>query len=196
MELDESFRLGKTRVIRSGALDLLDGWLLLTKFQESIAVAHVSVLDGPGSYRVVDDPSGFPLLLILDKDRVLRCFHNVCRHRAYPLVSTRRKGRAALLSCHYHGWTYNLRGQLIKAPKFDGVEGFEQDQIGLYPVHAEVDTSSGLVLVNVSGRASGASDDTVTVDIGQPEKGQFHHWEVEGRFNWKVAGKLILAING
>jgi phenylpropionate dioxygenase-like ring-hydroxylating dioxygenase large terminal subunit len=147
-------------------------------------VAHVSSFDSPGSYLVINHPSGLPLLLVLGKDNVLRCFHNVCRHRAYPVVSTRREGRTPLLTCQYHGWTYDLKGQLIKAPKFEAVEGFERDRIGLYQVHTKVD-ANGFVLINLSEQAVAGE----SIDTQEVRKDRVHRWEAQGRFNWKLTGK-------
>ena len=47
--------------------------------------------------------------------RTLRGFHNVCRHRAGPLV-TDPAGRCANLVCQYHGWSYDCDGALLAAP--------------------------------------------------------------------------------
>lgn len=152
-----------------------------------MAVAHVSAFDSPGAYRVIDHPAGLPLLLILGRDYVLRCFHNVCRHRAYPVVSTRCEGRTALLSCGYHGWTYDLKGQLIKAPKFENIEGFDGDKIRLHQVYTRVD-ANGVVLVDLSRKA--AENDAPVIQ-GRCNQ-HVQRWEIGGKFNWKMAGKQAL----
>jgi phenylpropionate dioxygenase-like ring-hydroxylating dioxygenase large terminal subunit len=33
------------------------------------------------------DIAGFPIILIQGKDGSIQAFHNVCRHRAYPVVN-------------------------------------------------------------------------------------------------------------
>jgi nitrite reductase/ring-hydroxylating ferredoxin subunit len=33
------------------------------------------------------DIAGFPIILIQRKDGTIQAFHNVCRHRAYPIVN-------------------------------------------------------------------------------------------------------------
>jgi len=144
------------------------------------------MFESPGSYRVIDHPTGLPLLFVLGKDNVLRCFHNVCRHRAYPVASTRRIGKTPLLTCGYHGWTYNLEGKLIKAPKFEGVEGFHKDQNSLFQVSIKID-SDGLVFVDLS-KPVDLHDAMEAKWFGG---GQTVTWEVEGKFNWKVAGKNL-----
>lgn len=43
-------------------------------------ISHRSNFKKAGDYRSFE-PAGFPILIILGKDNVLRGFHNVCRHR-------------------------------------------------------------------------------------------------------------------
>jgi phenylpropionate dioxygenase-like ring-hydroxylating dioxygenase large terminal subunit len=45
----------------------------------------------------------------------LKAFHNVCAHRAAPLRSN-EKGDRSCLVCPYHGWVYNLDGELTGLP--------------------------------------------------------------------------------
>ena len=62
--------------------------------------------------------AGWPLMVVRGTDGVLRGFHNVCRHRAGPLVDD-GAGDAARTSCaSYHGWAYALDGRLRSARDF------------------------------------------------------------------------------
>ncbi|OCT45188.1 hypothetical protein CLCR_05999 [Cladophialophora carrionii] len=135
-----------------------------------------------GSYRVIEHAAGFPLILVLGKDHVLRCFHNVCRHRAYPVISSNKVGCRPNLGCKYHGWTYNLSGKLIQAPKFENAEGFRKDQNSLFEVKTEID-DDGIVTVDLSSESKG----NPVLDINKFSKGWTESWEVNGAFNWKVA---------
>ncbi|MFT5115401.1 MAG: phenylpropionate dioxygenase-like ring-hydroxylating dioxygenase large terminal subunit [Parasphingorhabdus sp.] len=60
---------------------------------------------------------GEPIMLVRVKARTIKALANVCRHRAMPLVEGR--GRCKRFTCSYHAWTYDLSGQLVRAP---GVE--------------------------------------------------------------------------
>src|SRR5262249_51906090 len=42
------------------------------------------------------------------------------------------------LRCRYHGWTYDLAGQLRGVPEFDGVAEFRREDNGLLPVNVGV----------------------------------------------------------
>ena len=83
----------------------------------------------PGQF-LTAEIAGMPLLVVRDQAGVLRAFFNVCRHRA-ALVMTEPCGHTTRLRCRYHGWTYDLAGQLRGTPEFDGVEDFHRDQNGL-----------------------------------------------------------------
>lgn len=165
-----------TKVNSSSQTDLL--------LQMPVAVAHASMFTTPGSYRVFEHPAGFPLFLVLDKDHVLRCFHNVCRHRAYPVVSTKPVGCTPILACRYHGWTYDLKGNLVKAPKFGDLKGFRKDENSLFKVHTKVDTN-GVISVDLNTEPS---PDAI-VDVKKLSQGCVETWESEGPFNWKVTGR-------
>jgi phenylpropionate dioxygenase-like ring-hydroxylating dioxygenase large terminal subunit len=91
--------------------------------------------------------AGFSFFLIRDQQGNLNGFHNVCRHRAYPVVR-KQCGKVSVLSCKYHGWSYGLKGNLAKAPRFDTVEGFDKSQHSLLPIHVHID-QNGFVWINL-----------------------------------------------
>ncbi|HWA60559.1 MAG TPA: aromatic ring-hydroxylating dioxygenase subunit alpha [Caulobacteraceae bacterium] len=99
----------------------------------------------PGDY-LADVFAGYPLLAIVGEDGVLRAFHNVCRHRAGPLVSDAKGRCEGALTCRYHGWRYALDGRLRSAVAFGSAEGFDPRDFGLFP--ARVETWRGFVFVN------------------------------------------------
>jgi choline monooxygenase len=86
----------------------------------------------PGQY-LTADIAGEPVLVVRDEHGTLRGFFNVCRHRA-ARVCTDECGTATKLRCHYHGWTYDLAGNLRGVPEFEGVERFNREANGLPPV--------------------------------------------------------------
>ena len=143
----------------------------------------------PGDY-ISQDIAGFRFFLILGKDNVVRGFHNVCRHRAFP-VAVKASGSSTILGCKYHGWCYDTKGQLVKAPQFDGLEGFDKDANGLYEIETKLD-EHGFLYINLSGSDEGNAIPSPTKS-GRPgridQNSQFlHSCEFKGRFNWKLAG--------
>ena len=68
---------------------------------------HTGELAEPGSF-VSTRAGDVPIVLVRDRDDVLRAFVNVCRHRGYLLCDG--SGRRETLQCPYHAWTYDLDG--------------------------------------------------------------------------------------
>ena len=97
-------------------------------------VGHTGQLQQPGDY-LTARVAGEPLLVVNDAGTILGYF-NVCRHRAGPLAEG--CGHAARITCRYHGWTYSLAGQLLRAPEMEGREGFDTAAIHLEPVALSV----------------------------------------------------------
>ena len=65
-----------------------------------------------------------------DSEGILRAFSNVCRHRAAKVCRV-SQGQSTRLRCQYHGWTYDLAGNLKTAPEFQGVSHFNCEQHSL-----------------------------------------------------------------
>jgi choline monooxygenase len=78
---------------------------------------------------------GQPLVVTRGQDGKLRGFYNVCLHRAGPVALG--QGNRKSLQCKYHGWTYNLHGQLTNAPEFEGVKNWDKGSVCLKSVLVE-----------------------------------------------------------
>ena len=107
---------------------------------------------GPGAYRT-DDYAGVPILLVRGRDRRLRAFLNVCRHRGAKVAKD--CGEARAFSCPYHAWSYDLTGKLIAIPDercFPGVRG-ERSSLTELPICEKY----GLVWVIPTPDADGAN---------------------------------------
>ncbi|KAJ9609878.1 hypothetical protein H2200_006207 [Cladophialophora chaetospira] len=108
-------------------------------------VCHRSRFSRPGDYHVFD-VAEISFFVVLGKDQKVRAFHNVCRHRAYTVVR-KSCGNSTRFSCKYHGWQYDDKGALIKAPKFDESRGFVPEDNGLFEAKL-ITTREGFVFVN------------------------------------------------
>ncbi len=117
------------------------------------AVGHVHQVASPGDYFTFD-LIGEPLLIVRGDDGILRCFYNVCRHRAGNPASG--CGNRKLFRCGYHGWTYRLDGALLVTPEFDGVENFDPVDFGL--VSVRIEEWFNLIFVNLDREASPLSE--------------------------------------
>jgi choline monooxygenase len=150
---------------------------------------HAAQVAEPGQY-VLADVAGTDVLVLVGPDGVRRAFHNVCLHRAGPLVWD-REGRCGNLVCRYHGWAYDLEGRLRSARDFGDVAGFDPTAFTLPP--ARVDTWRGLVFVNLDPDAApladwlgGLADRCADFPL---ETYEWHSRAVhEVRANWKTYG--------
>ena len=73
--------------------------------------AHIDELPEKGSFKQWDR-TGAPIFLVRGHDDVVRAFYNTCQHRGGPLVKA-ECGKVRSLVCGYHGWAYDLTGDLI-----------------------------------------------------------------------------------
>ena len=67
---------------------------------------------------------GIPLILIRDKNMVVRVFHNVCSHRGFKLLDNACTLKN-VIRCPYHSWAYNFNGQLVATPHIGGLNNHE-----------------------------------------------------------------------
>ncbi len=89
------------------------------------------------------------LFIVRQKDGSLRCFYNVCQHRAHPLVQG--SGRVRVLVCPYHAWSYGLDGHLRGARGTKDQPGFDRSGICLSEVRLE--RFCGFLFVNLDPEA-------------------------------------------
>jgi choline monooxygenase len=54
-----------------------------------------------------------PIIVSRQEDNTLKGFYNVCQHRGGPLVY--ENCSLSKLQCKYHGWVYDLNGNLKSA---------------------------------------------------------------------------------
>ena len=111
--------------------------------------ARLDQLRNPGDY-VTATVAAEPIVVVRGSDGQLRAFFNVCRHHAMTVMNA-PCGHTPHLRCPYHGWTYNLEGQLRGMTEFEGVANFERSQNGLVPVRLE--TWENFVFVNLDSQA-------------------------------------------
>src|SRR5262249_10935648 len=84
--------------------------------------ARAEELAEPGSY-VAGRAGHIPVVVVRRRDGDLRAFVNVCRHRGHLVAEG--SGRRESLQCPYHAWTYDLDGQLRRAPRSDREPDFD-----------------------------------------------------------------------
>lgn len=83
-------------------------------------VGYASELPEPGAY-CTKTVMGRAIVLTRLSDGSVKAFDNVCLHRQSQIASG--CGTARRFACPYHGWTYDLDGNLVGVP---GKEGFPE----------------------------------------------------------------------
>ena len=149
-------------------------------------VGAAAQLAEPRSFLAVE-LVGHPLVVVRDDDGRLRGFHNVCRHRAGPLVED-GCGTCSRFVCRYHGWAYALDGTLTNARDF-GDDTLDRDDFGLLPV--TVATWRGLLFVHLGADPvpldvwlGGFAEQTAGFPMEELRFGHELHHDL--RANWKT----------
>ncbi|OJJ97404.1 hypothetical protein ASPACDRAFT_53638 [Aspergillus aculeatus ATCC 16872] len=83
--------------------------------------------------------AGFDFIVTRDRQSNFNAFHNICRHRAYPVIEKEGSRNSKILSYRYHGWSYGLNGKLAKATGFKDIESVDKEQNSLFRIHLKVD---------------------------------------------------------
>ena len=124
-----------------------------------------------GSFVVVD-VVGESVILVRDRDGVLRAFLNACRHRGARLCDGAGPvGRTIV--CPYHAWSYRLDGALAGTPNVADDELIDRASLGLMGV--ALDVWDGFVWVTL------AEDPPLLRD-------QLARWSSDDPFQWERYG--------
>jgi phenylpropionate dioxygenase-like ring-hydroxylating dioxygenase large terminal subunit len=77
------------------------------------------------------------VIVTRDKQGKIHTLLNRCRHRA-ATICEKRKGKASVFVCPYHGWSYDVDGGLRKVPHIAGYgDGLDQSELGLVSLRTE-----------------------------------------------------------
>jgi len=115
--------------------------------------SHIDRIPEPSGALAVT-VAGWPLLLVRTPAGDITGFHNVCRHRAAPLVWDGQAERCSQLRCKYHGWRYTLDGALSRTPAFG--EDLPAEDWGLHPI--TVQCWRGLIFVRIQTQESSCTE--------------------------------------
>ncbi|WP_231568634.1 aromatic ring-hydroxylating oxygenase subunit alpha [Rhodococcus sp. MEB064] len=80
-------------------------------------LAHDSQLPKKGSF-VQTYMGEDPVLVVRQKDGSVKAFLNQCRHRGMRICRA-DEGVSKTFTCSYHGWAYDLEGNLVNVPTED-----------------------------------------------------------------------------
>ncbi|HIG36482.1 MAG TPA: aromatic ring-hydroxylating dioxygenase subunit alpha [Oceanospirillaceae bacterium] len=118
-------------------------------------ICHEEALQNAGDY-IAQEVAGQPILVVRNQNNELQAFYNVCKHRGHLLAEG--QGNMAKIVCPYHSWNYDLKGQLLAAPRSKLIENFDTAEVCLDQVQVEV--FCHLVFVNLDSAAASLASQT------------------------------------
>jgi len=131
------------------------------------------------------------IFIVMGRDRRLRAFHNICRHRGTQLIRAVGKTQKAL-TCPYHDWTYDLEGNLISVPEENTeFQGIDKKCFGLKA--ASVDIWKSMLFVHPDPNSGSIMNwfGEVDTEVGPHEPEALPEYEearqtYEIKANWKI----------
>ena len=158
--------------------------------QFPIIAGHSSQLSEAGDFLTHDD-TGVPLLLTRNRENQVRAFINVCRHRG-ARVASEPFGQANTFACPYHGWTYDLNGQLRGMRQPEGFGDLIKTDYGLVEVPAF--ERFGLVWVRPSPAPQPVDIDAWLAPMAEQlgsinlaDHSLYKEWTLERNMHWRIA---------
>ncbi|MEH7254380.1 Rieske 2Fe-2S domain-containing protein [Neobacillus niacini] len=157
-------------------------------------LGHESELEEPGSFVtrwMVHDP----VLLVKNKAGEINAFLNSCTHRGTQLC-TEDFGNNKIFTCPYHGWSFNMDGDLVGIVAGNKVYGEEMDKSkwGLRPI-PRVESYQGMIFGNLDRNGMSLEEYLgdlkwyLDIMLGRSDKGMEvrgvpQRWVSKG--NWKM----------
>lgn len=163
-----------------------------------IIVGHAEQLAEAGQYLTHND-TGIPILVTRNREGIVKAFVNVCRHRGARVVNE-PCGKANTVSCPYHGWTYDLDGNLRGIRQANGFEGVNKQSLGLVELPAF--ERFGLIWVRPTPDKSqdkSSSKEPIDIDSWLAPMGNqlesldlkshtvFREWSLHKDMSWRIA---------
>ena len=151
--------------------------------QTWVCVGRTEQVRNPGDY-FLREIARENIIITRDRDRNIRAFYNVCRHRGTRMATDPEGSFAGRIQCPYHGWTYALDGKLIGAPHMDEAGGFCREEYPLNRVHAGA--WDGHIFVNLNPNALPL--ETQLADLPQ----KFRPWRMG---ELRLARRIVYDVN-
>ncbi len=120
-------------------------------FNKWTVIGVASSIPNPGDARS-HNLLGMPLIILRDKKKRIRVFHNVCSHRGFKLLD-KSCTLKNVIRCPYHSWSYDFSGKLLATPHIGGLnkhqsEKFDKTKSNLKEVKTKV--WMDIIFVNVN----------------------------------------------
>ena len=138
-------------------------------YNEWICIGRESELSNPGQYKIINIATE-SIIVLRNESNELIAHHNVCRHRGTRICINSNGKFSKSIQCGYHGWTYDLDGNLVGAPHMDSVENFNKLDYGLHSVAIKL--WEGFIFINLSIKPKNFEK------YFDPLIGRFSQWDI------------------
>jgi phenylpropionate dioxygenase-like ring-hydroxylating dioxygenase large terminal subunit len=127
-----------------------------------LMVGRVEQVPRTGSYFTREiKVAGSSVIIVRGKDKEIRAFYNICRHRGNKLVwndypGEEVAGTCRTFTCKYHAWRYELAGDLTFVQQESEFFNLDKSQYGLKGIRCE--TWQGFIFINFDPEAAPLAD--------------------------------------
>ena len=120
-------------------------------YNDWICAGRSSELSNIGQYKTINIGKE-SIIILRDNNNKIVAHYNVCRHRGTRICNHNSGQFSKSIQCGYHGWTYDLNGNLIGAPHMDAITNFNKDNYSLH--HVVLKEWEGFIFINLSNKPS------------------------------------------
>ncbi len=161
-----------------------------------IYVGHESEVKNIGDFKT-RNVCGRPVILCRDSNSDIRVYLNACRHRA-AVVAREAEGNTKSFFCFYHGWSYNINGELDGVPgKASYPPSFDVTRLGLAEP-SQVDSYKGFIFLSFNKDAvslveylAGATE-YIDLIVDQSPSGKMEVIQGTQEYDMKANWKLLV----
>lgn len=154
-------------------------------------VCHANDVPETGDFMTLDI-AGERGFVVRGSDGQVRAFHNLCRHRGSRVLAEEQGSCGSVITCPFHGWSYNLDGSLRGMAVRNSFPGdVDKAQFSLKPLEMEI--WKGFVFVrfkpseqaSVAELLSGFDEETAHYNLEDIQPTGEEVWVDEMPVNWK-----------
>ena len=156
-----------------------------------IQVGRVEEIPNAGDYFVKDlHACDTQIIVVRNREGEIRAMHNVCSHRMNQIVYE-KCGNTRKFFCKFHGWAYDLDGNLTGVPEEECFFNLDKNDYGLTTVSCDV--WQGFIFVNMDPEPELTLEEFIRPMYSDIEGYPFDkltvgfEWTTVVNGNWKLA---------
>jgi phenylpropionate dioxygenase-like ring-hydroxylating dioxygenase large terminal subunit len=191
LTLDHGIRTGRYTDPAFSRLEHEKLWLTVWQM-----AARLDEIPQPGDHTVYEIGNQSVLLVRVDADTI-KAFHNACPHRGTALAEGPGSFERGRIICPFHGWRWNLAGQVQYVLERDNFRGgqLRDSDVGLREVMLEI--FAGFIFISFAKTPQPFAEFIAPIRklLEDLAIGEMHHiwWKsVVAPANWKVSVEAFL----